>query len=174
MILILQGILFENSCHGISFVWPRRQHKLENNGMDTDQIREHLRELLPYLESFPNLSKFIRNDQVLISKSCFNEIKSLNKCPMKPRYFSLLSFQVNEAFKASRDDLPKKFALVTTDGFKHDSSIRQTKRESTPRKRSGILRCWIRFITVRCWISNQSQETMYGNRILKRFPFLKK
>ena len=73
MILILQGILFENSCNGFSFVWPRRQHKLENNGMDTDQIREHLRELLPYLESFPNLSKFIRNDQVLISKSCFNE-----------------------------------------------------------------------------------------------------
>ena len=98
----------------------------------------------------------------------------LNKCPMKPRYFSLLSFQVNEAFKASRDETPKKFALVTTDGFKHDSSIRQTKRESTPRKRSGILRCWIRFITVRCWISNQSHETMYGNRILKRFPFLKK
>ena len=93
---------------------------------------------------------------------------------MKPRYFSPLSFQVNEAFKARRDETPEKFALVTTDGFKHDSSIRQTKRESTPRKRSGILRCWIRFITVRCWISNQSHETMYGNRILKRFPFLKK
>ena len=76
MMLILQGILFENSCNGFSFVWPRRQHKLENNGIDTDKIGgelNYLQELLPHLKSYPNLSELIRNFQVLISKSCFNQ-----------------------------------------------------------------------------------------------------
>ena len=165
MMFVLQGILFENSCKCFSFVWPRRQHNLGKNDMDTNKIRggfNYLQELLPRLKSYPNLSELIRNYQVLISKSYFNQtqFKGLNKCPMKPSYFSPLSFQVNKAIKARRDETSKKFAVVTTDSFKHDSMFRQTKRESTPRKRSGILRCWISFITVRCWISNQPYETM--------------
>ena len=76
MMFVLQGIVFENSCNGFSFVWPRRQHKLENNDMDTNKIKggvNYLQELLPHLKSYPNLSELIRNFQVLISKSCFNQ-----------------------------------------------------------------------------------------------------
>ena len=162
MMFVLQGIVFENSCNGFSFVWPRRQHKLENNGIDTDKIKGevyYLQELLPHLKSYPNLSELIRNYQVLISKSCFNQTQFLSKCPMKPRYFWPLLFQANEALKASRGNTPKDFALVADDGFKHDFRFRSTKRESTPRKRSGISRCWISLSWgIRCWISNQLYE----------------
>ena len=79
---------------------------------------------------------------------------------MKPRYFSPLLFQANEALRASRGNTPKDFALVADDGFKHDLRFRSTKRESTPRKRSGISRCWMSLSWgIRCWISNQFYET---------------
>ena len=158
---VLQGIIFENSCNGFSFVWPRRQHNLENNDMDTNKIRGELNKLqglLPHLKSYPNLSELIRNYQVLIWKSCFNQTQF--KRPMKPRYFSPLLFQANEALRASRGNTPKDFALVDDDGFKHALRFRSTKRESTPRKRSGISRCWMSLSWgIRCWISNQFYET---------------
>ena len=53
MMFVLQGIFFENSCNGFSFVWPRRQHKLENNDMYTNKIKvelNKLQELLPQAE----------------------------------------------------------------------------------------------------------------------------
>ena len=79
---------------------------------------------------------------------------------MKPRYFSPLLFQANEALRASRGNTPKDFALVDDDGFKHALRFRSTKRESTPRKRSGISRCWMSLSWgIRCWISNQFYET---------------
>ena len=107
------------------------------------------------IQIYPNSSEIFRywfQNRVSIKHN-------LIKCPMKPRHFSPLLFQANEALKASRGNTPKDFALVADDGFKHDFRFRSTKRESTPRKRSGISRCWISLSWgIRCWISNQLYE----------------
>ena len=80
--------------------------------------------------------------------------------PYETSLYSPLSFQVNKAFKASRGKISETVAGVTPGDFKHDLYRWQTKREYTPRKRSGLLRCWISFIGVRCWMPNQRYETM--------------